>query len=243
MKINFIILALLGIGLPCTAWSQLNGITFIAGGEAAFHRLVSPKDASGLEFEFGFGRTKAEVEQSFFIGANADWIIKGRFGVQTQIDYGRVIYSVSFRDLTETNGFFGPQTRGLFYAPERVDVSVLPSYRIDLNRLGITPRLGVTYSIPVNETGYVDKIADRPGQERGVAIQNALNRSFGGTAVKLNAGVDISYGRFLLHLNFRHQISSASDGPVEVENVLTPILFDNRLTAFQVGLGYRVLCF
>ena len=226
---------------PATTYGQLESVSLLAGGEIATHRLVSPNDASDLEFAFGFGRMKAEPQQSFFVGVKADWKIKDQFGVQTQIDYGRVSYSVFFRGPTETNDFWGPLARSLFYASDRVDVSILPSYKIDFDKLQITPKIGVTYSFPVRETDYVDKVADRPEQERAIDIENALNRSFGGSVMKLNAGVDVGYGRFVLHLNLRHQISSVSNGPIEVENVPTPIAFDNRITAFQFGVGYKIL--
>ncbi|TXF81326.1 hypothetical protein FUA23_22010 [Neolewinella aurantiaca] len=243
MKYPSSMLILFCLLTPICVWGQLNGASLLVGGEITIHRLVSPADASDLEFEFGFGKTKAEPEQSFFIGAKADWTLKDQFGIQTQIDYGRTAYSVFFRDPTENNGMFGPQTRSLFYAPDRVDISVLPSYKIELGSLEVIPKIGITYSFPVNETDYVDKIANRPGQVRAINIQNALNRSFGGSVLKINAGIDLGYGRFLLHLNLRQQISSASDGPVEVEDVPTPISFDNRITAIQFGLGYRFLQF
>lgn len=243
MKSLFLIPIIFYLITPVSMWGQLSGVSLLVGGEIATHRLVSPMDASDLEFGFGFARTKAEPEQSFFVGARADWTVKGQFGVQTQIDYGQVIYSSFFRDPTEDNIIFGPQRRGLFYAHDRVDVSVLPSYRIELNKLEIIPKIGVTYSFPVRKTDHIDKVADRPGQVRAINIQNALNRSFGGSVVKLNAGIDVGYGRFLLHLNLRHQISSASNGPIKVEDVPIPIAFDNRITAFQFGLGYRLLQF
>jgi hypothetical protein len=243
MKFLSLISAIFCLIAPVRVWGQLNGVNLLVGGEIATHRLVSPIDASDLEFEFGFGKTKAEPEQSFFLGVKADWTVKDRFSVQTQVDYGRVVYSVFFIDPTEDNGMFGPQTRSLFYSPDRIDISVLPSYVIQLKKLEIIPKIGITYSFPVNETEHVDKVADRPGQVRAINIENSLNRSFGGSVIKLNAGIDIGYGRFLLHLNLRHQISSASNGPIEVEDVPTPISFDNRITAFQFGLGYKVLQF
>ena len=223
-----------------SAWCQLRSFTILAGGELSTHRLVSPNNAGGLEFEFEFGQLDAEAEQSFFVGAKADWTIKDQIGLQTQVDYGRVIYNVFFREPSETNGIFGPQTRGVFYAPNRLDFSVLPTYTLDLNNFWITPKIGVTYSFPVKEEDYIDKIPERTGQERAVTIENALNRSFGGPVWKLNVGIDIGYERFSVFANLRHQISSASNNPVEVEEVNLTVPFDNRLTALQFGLGYRV---
>ncbi|PPK87680.1 hypothetical protein CLV84_0630 [Neolewinella xylanilytica] len=232
---------LLFFGLQATVWSQLKGISLFTGGEIATHRLVSPMDAAGLNFNFGFGQlTESDGEESFFGGIRADWKVKDQFGVQTQIDYGRVIYSVFFEDPTEENGILGPLNRGIFYAPDRLDFSVLPSYTLELNDFWITPKIGFTYSIPVREENYIDKIPDSKTQQQAVAIENALNRSFGGSVWKVNAGIDIGYKRFSAFANIRHQISSASDNPVEVEAVNLTVPFDNRLTALQFGLGYRV---
>lgn len=245
MKSTFLLLlvTVCGVTFPATLWSQLDGVAIFAGGELTTHRLISPLDAGGLEFEFEFGQTDAEAEQSFFGGIRADWKIKNQLGVQTQVDYGRVIYNVFFREPSERVGVFGPATRGVFYAPDRLDFSVLPSYTFNLGKFAIIPKFGVTYSLPIGEDEYVDKVADRVSQQKAVAIENALNRSFGRGTWKLNLGIDLAFGRLFAHLNLRHQLNSASDVLVKVEDIDESIPFDNRLSALQFGLGYRLIQF
>ena len=245
MKSTFLLLVIIvcGVTCPVNLWCQLDGVAIIAGGELTTHRLVSPFDAGGLEFEFEFGQTEAEPEQSFFGGIRADWIIKGQLGLQSQVDYGSVIYNVFFREPSEVVGVFGPATRGVFYAPDRLDLSVLPTYTFDLGKFAIIPKFGITYSLPIGEDEYIDKVADRVSQQKAVAIENALNRSFGRGTWKLNAGIDITFGRLFAHFNIRHQLDSASDVLVKVEGIEESIPFDNRLTALQFGLGYRVIQF
>ena len=243
MKAHYLIIFLLLYLHPGNGRSQLRGVSLLAGGETVTHRLVSPHDAAGLEFAFEFGQSDTQTEQSFFGGIRADWELKGQVGLQTQLDYGRVIYNVFFRDPTETNGIFGPMNRGVFYAPDRLDLSLLPSYTVAVGKFELVPKAGISYSIPVAEREYTNKVPDRSSQVRAVAIENALNRSFGRSTWKVNAGLDIAYARFFAHFNLRHQITSASESPVQVDGVEGGIPFDNRLTAIQFGLGYRVLRF
>lgn len=234
------LLAVLITAFALPVHGQPINFTLIAGGELSTHRLVSPLDAGGLEFEFEIMQTKAEAEQSFFVGARVDCELTKRLGLQFQADYGRVIYNVFFSDPLEDNGIFGPLTRGVFYAPKRLDFSIVPAYTVNFGNLSIVPKGGFTYSLPVAAEEYTNKIPQQSGQARSVAIQNALNRAFGGPVWKVNLGIDVVFDRFLLFANWRHQISSASTRVVLVKEHDLEIPFDNRLTAIQIGLGYRL---
>lgn len=238
--------SLLGL-LFCTLLTPLSAqnttVSLIGGGELAWHRLVSPFSTQDLAFSAARGRQNPEAEQNVFPGIRIEQRFKKNIFVTGQFDYGYDLYTISFRDAQETGTSFSPLQRDIIHGSPRLNFSVLPTYKFKSDKWFIAVQSGLTYSIEARESEPFLNTTRREGERRAVRAQNALNRSFGGNIWKFNAGLNIGYGRFYAHLNWRYNITSINNGPIEVEGFDAPIEFNNRISAFQFGVGWEVLRF